>query len=409
MTSESVDCTRLNADFAAMQAQLAVQFQADGIAAMDVTFGRAGDLRYVGQEYELRVPFPPGPLDDAALAQVFATFEHVHKVQYGHVFAHSPIEMVPVFCEGQLIAFACTTAHHLDIGALSPGSCGIVDALDAYAEGLQFKAIKVYERGRKIKPVWQLLRDNIRVSDLVVGDMEAQVAAARIGAERLEALVRQYGLATFQAACATVMDYAERLMRQAIARVPDGTYSATTYIDGFLDDPNPRRRDLPIKATVTVAGDEITVDLTGTADQVPDRPINMPLEGTVDVAIWLTIRSVLLDTAVHGHIPVNDGLLRPIKIVAPKGCLANPIFPAPTIARFCLGNQLADTVMKALGQAVLQHISAGIGNLKVIAFSETQAGRQWVHMEIFEGSGNGAASCLTPAVRPYGDRRGTAR
>src|SRR6266446_5390203 len=248
--------------------------------------------------------------------------------------------IVPVFHDGQCIAFACTTAHHLDIRALSPGSCGIVDAMDAYAEGLQFKAIKVYERGRKIEPVWQLLRDNIRVSDLVVGDMEAQIAAARIGAERLQDLVRQYGLE-------------------------------------------------PIQATVTVAGDEITVDLTGTADQVRDRPINMPLEGTVDVAVWLTIRSVLLDTAVHGHIPVNHGLTRPITIIAPKGCLANPEFPAPTIARFCPGNQLADTEMKALSQAVPRQVAAGIGNLKVIAFSGTQAGRQWVHMEIFEGSYGG--------------------
>jgi N-methylhydantoinase B len=297
--------------------------------------------------------------------------------------------IVPVFHAGQLIAFACTTAHHLDIGALSPGSCGIVDALDAYAEGLQFKAIKVYEQGRKIEPVWQLLRDNIRVSDLVVGDMEAQIAAARIGAQRLADLVYRYGLETFQAACEVVMDYAERLMRQAITQLPDGTYSATTYIDGFLDDPNPKRRELPIQVTLTVAGDNITVDLTGTADQVLDRPINMPLEGTVDVAVWLTIRSVLLDTAVHGHIPVNHGLVRPIKIVAPKGCLANPEFPAPTIARFCPGNQLADTVMKALSQAVPRQVSAGIGNLKVIAFSGTQAGRQWVHMEIFEGSYGG--------------------
>src|SRR6266446_1654381 len=304
--------------------------------------------------------------------------------------------IVPVFHDGQCIAFACTTAHHLDIGALGPGSCGIVDALDAYAEGLQFKAIKVYERGRKIEPVWQLLRDNIRVSDLVVGDMEAQIAAARIGAERLQDLVRQYGFEIFQAACEVVMDYAERLMRQAIARLPDGTYSATTMIDGFLDDPDPQRRDLPIQATVTVAGDEIMVDLTGTADQVRDRPINMPLEGTVDVAIWLTIRSVLLDTAVHGHIPVNHGLTRPITIIAPKGCLANPEFPAPTIARFCPGNQLADTVMKALAPVVPTQVSAGIGNLRVIAFSglraqdaRLRAPQHWVHMEIFEGSYGG--------------------
>jgi N-methylhydantoinase B len=133
----------------------------------------------------------------------------------------------------------------------------------------------------------------------------------------------------------------------------------------------------------------MTVDLTGTADQVPDRPINMPLVGTTDIAIWLTIRSVLLDTAVHGHIPVNDGLVRPIRIVAPLGCLANPVFPAPTIARFCPGNQLADTVMKALSQAMPRNVSAGIGNLKVIAFSGVHHSRPWVHMEIFEGSYGG--------------------
>ena len=138
-----------------------------------------------------------------------------------------------------------------------------------------------------------------------------------------------------------------------------------------------------------VRGDEIEVDLTGTADQVADRPINMPFEGTVDVAVWLTVRSVLLDTAVCGHIPVNDGLLRPIKITAPLGSLANPVFPAPTIARFCPGNQVADTVMKALAQALPGQVSAGIGNLKVIAFSGMRQGKHWVHMEIFEGSYGG--------------------
>jgi N-methylhydantoinase B len=131
------------------------------------------------------------------------------------------------------------------------------------------------------------------------------------------------------------------------------------------------------------------VDLTGTAPQVPDRPINMPLEGTVDVAIWLTLRSILLDSAVCGHIPQNSGLTRPITIVAPKGTLANPIFPAPTIARFCPGNQLADTVMKALAPVVPTQVSAGIGNLRVVAFSGLRGEQHWVHMEIFEGSYGG--------------------
>ena len=297
--------------------------------------------------------------------------------------------IVPVFYDGKLIAYSATTAHHLDIGALTPGSCGIVDAIDAYAEGLQFKAIKVYDQGEKVIPVWHILRDNIRVSDLVVGDMEAQIAAARIGAERLVELIERYGMATFEAACEAVMDHAERLMRQAIAKLPDGTYSATTYIDGYLDDPEPSRRELPLAVAITIDGDEMTVDLTGTADQIPDRPINMPLEGTVDIAVWLTVRSVLLDTATHGHIPVNDGLVRPIKLVVPKGSLANPDFPAPTIARFCPGNQLADTVMKALAQVAPEQVSAGIGNLRVIAFSGMREQEHWVHMEIFEGSYGG--------------------
>ena len=115
----------------------------------------------------------------------------------------------------------------------------------------------------------------------------------------------------------------------------------------------------------------------------------MPLIGTVDIAVWLTIRSILLDTAVHGHIPDNDGLTRPIRITAPRGSIANPIFPAPTIARFCAGNQIANAVMKALGQAVPEQISAGIGNLKVLAFSGIKDETHWVHMEIIEGSYGG--------------------
>ena len=314
----------------------------------------------------------------------------MHNDPYGGA-SHGPdvAFCVPVFLEGRLIGFSVTTAHHLDIGALTPGSCGIVDAVDTYAEGLQFKAIKVIDGGRRNDTVWHMLRDNIRASDLVVGDMEAQIKAAQIGADRYLALVGQYGLDTVNAAYEDLMDYSERLMRNAIRELPDGDYAALTHIDGYLDDPDPSRRDLPIAVTIRVRGDSLVVDLTGTAPQVPDKPINMPLEGTVDCAVWLTLRSILLDSVTYGNIPQNSGLTRPIKIVAPRGTLANPIFPAPVIARFCPGNQLADTVMKALAQAVPRQVSAGIGNLRVIAFSGLNEGQHWVHMEILEGSYGG--------------------
>ena len=145
----------------------------------------------------------------------------IHNSAY-HGASHGPdvAFIVPVFHDGALVGYAVTTAHHLDIGALSPGSCGIVDAMDAYAEGLQFKALKAYDRGTVNEPLWHMMRDNIRAPDMVVGDMEAQVAASRIGAERYLALIERHGLDTVEAAADALMDYSERLMRQAIQALP---------------------------------------------------------------------------------------------------------------------------------------------------------------------------------------------
>ena len=331
-------------------------------------------------ECKMSTPLQSGPIPGyirgirkrvAARGDVFRPGDVLmHNDPYGGA-SHGPdvAFCVPVFDGDDLVGFSVTTAHHLDIGAHTPGSCGIVDAVDTYAEGLQFKAIKVIDQGKRNNAVWEIVRDNIRIPDLVVGDMNAQIAAAQIGAQRYLDLVRRYGRDTVSGAYEDLMDYSERLMRRAICDIPDGVYAAESFIDGFLDDPNPARRDLKIAVTIRIDGDELTVDLTGTAPQVPDRPINMPFEGTVDCAVWLTLRSILLDSKIYGNIPQNSGLTRPITIVAPKGTLANPIFPAPVIARFCPGNALADTVMKALGPAVPKQVSAGIGNLRVIAFS----------------------------------------
>ncbi|MFV8828474.1 hydantoinase B/oxoprolinase family protein [Alkalihalobacterium sp. APHAB7] len=295
---------------------------------------------------------------------------------------------VPVFYQDELIGFSVTTAHHLDIGALTPGSCGIVDAVDAYAEGLQFKAIKVYEKGVKNRFIWNILRDNIRASDMVVGDIEAQIAAAKIGADRYVDLIEKYSLDTVLAASEDLMKYSETMLRNEIEKLPNGTYYAEGFVDGYLDSDDVHKKDLKIAVTVTIDGSDISIDLTGTSPQV-DRPINMPFEGTVDCAIYLTLRSILLDSNTFGHIPQNSGLIRPISISAPKGTICNPIFPAPTIARFCPGNIVASTLMKALGQVVPNQISAGVGNLKVVSYSGLKEEDYWVFMDIMEGSYGG--------------------
>jgi N-methylhydantoinase B len=296
--------------------------------------------------------------------------------------------VVPVFHDGRLIGFSATTAHHLDLGALTPGSCGIVDAQDAFAEGLQFNAIKIEEGGRRNDFIWQILRDNCRAPQLVVGDMEAQVAACKIGAGRFLELIERYGLQTVQDASEDLMDYSDRMLRREIEKLPDGVYTAEGHLDGFVSHPDERYKNLRIKVTLTVAGSELTVDLTGTDRQL-DLPINMPLVGTVDIAIWVTLRSILLDAWTHDPVPTNSGLFRAITIIAPEGCLANPTFPAPTIARFCGGNIIADTMMRALAPVLPEGVGAGVGNLKVVAYSGFRGGQHWVYMDIQEGSYGG--------------------
>jgi N-methylhydantoinase B len=351
-------------------------------------------------EAKQSTPLQSGPIPGYIRGLRRLLSERGETIEPGDVFMHNdPYSgathgpdvafVVPAFHRGELTGFAVTTAHHLDIGAHTPGSGGIVDAIDCYAEGLRFQAIKVYEAGKRNQQVWNMLRTNIRLPDLVLGDMDAQIAAARIGAQRYIELIELHGLPMIVAASEDMFDSSERKMRSAIRALADGDYSATAMLDGYLDDANPVRKDLPIKVTIQKRGDDITVDLSGTAPQVSDRPINMPLEGTVDCAIWLSIRSVLLDTTVHGWIPQNSGLVRPIEIVAPPGTLANPIFPAPVIARFCTGIELSNAVVQALAHVVPRQVCGGCGNGGGLILTGQQGNNFWVQVELFSGSYGG--------------------
>jgi N-methylhydantoinase B len=351
-------------------------------------------------EAKQSTPLQSGPLPGYIRGMLKMLKERGEEILPGDVFMHNDpyggathgpdvAFLVPVFHKGALAGWAATTAHHLDIGAHTPGSGGIVDAIDCYAEGLRFQAIKVYEQGKRNNQVWNMLRTNIRLPDLVLGDMEAQIAASRIGAQRYLDLIERYDLETVTAATEDMFDASERRLRHAIAALPDGSYTATTHIDGYLDDPDPARRDLPITVMITIEGDRMKVDLTGTAPQVSDRPINMPFEGTVDCAVWLSVRSVLLDSWVHGEIQQNAGLTRPIEIVAPKGTLANPIFPAPVIARFCPGIELSNAIVQALSQVVPQQVCGGCGNGGGLLLAGEQGGNFWLQVELFSGSYGG--------------------
>ena len=302
--------------------------------------------------------------------------------------SHSPdIAIVaPIFFDGQLIAFSANTAHHVDIGAATPGL--IIDVPDVYGEGMLFKGLKLYDEGKLNQALWQFIETNTRAPGQVMGDLEAQIAAAELGVRRFNEMLETYGKDTVVTACDQLMDYTETMLRRQIAAIPDGEYTA----EGFLDDDG-RDRDttLPLKVTVRIEGDGAEVDLTGSADQTPTA-FNVPFEGSTKVACYFAFRALLLDTyTTPEYIPQNEGSFRPITVTAPKGSIFNPIFPVAAEARFAPIQRVVDCIIKALAPVVPNNVTAGnSASLSFAAYSGLRdSGDIWVFLEVNEGSYGG--------------------
>lgn len=322
--------------------------------------------------------------------------ESVADIKEGDVFVHNDPYLgashapdidivVPVFHEGVLVGYSCTTGHHLDIGSSKPGT-SVIDAVDDWGCGLRLRALRLRREGVEVEDVWRMIHDNVRIPDLTIGDLRAQIAAAEIGAKRLVELMDEMGPEEVFAAKAWAEDYSERMLRAEIAAIPDGEYSAERICDGFPDIDDPAYKALPMACTVRVKGDELEVDLTGCAPQIPDMAINMPFRGTTTVVALTAVRSVLLDTDVHVEVPQNQGIMRPLKITAPEGTIVNPTFPAPTLCRSAPACVLADVIVKAFSEALPERCCGGIAILGAYSYSGVQDGRYWGHWDIYEGS-----------------------
>ena len=311
----------------------------------------------------------------------------IHNHPY-HGSSHSPdiAIVIPAFHEGKLVAYSANTAHHLDIGAATPGL--IIDIPDVYAEGMLFAGTKLYERGVRNEALWEYIGRNSRAARQLQDDLDAQIASARLGVRRFGELLERYGMDVVLSATGQLMDYTERVLRQRIAAIPDGEYRA----EGWLDDDG-RNRDvrLPIKVCVRVKGDGIEIDLTGSSDQV-ETGFNVPFEGSTKVACFCAIRSLLLDAETSEiKVPSNQGSFRPINVVAPKGSIFNPKFPAAAEARFSQINRVIDLIYKALAPVLPNDIIAGSSaTLSFAAYSGVKPnGEYWVFLEVNEGSYGG--------------------
>jgi N-methylhydantoinase B len=240
----------------------------------------------------------------------------------------------PIFHRGRIVGYAANISHSPDVG----GRLLSADARELFEEGLRLPISKLIDRGRPNRTLFDVIRANVRVPDIVTGDLLAQEAANRTMIRRVGELLDKEGLADLSALSREVLARSERAMRQAVAAIPDGTYGSRVETDGF-DAP------LEIRARVTVRGEEMHVDFTGTSPQ-QELGINCAFNYTYAETVF-----PLICIAGPGT-PINAGTLRPLRVTAPDGTILSATHPAPLGGRLLVSMYVQCAIFRALAQAV---------------------------------------------------------
>ncbi|MBS1881754.1 MAG: hydantoinase B/oxoprolinase family protein [Actinobacteria bacterium] len=324
---------------------------------------------------------------DAVLAR------HAEDLHEGDVFAlndpdeggsHLPdiFVITPAFLAGRLEGFAVAMGHHADIGGRVAGG-NAVDSTEIFQEGLQIPVSRLASKGVTNETLIALLTRNVRVPDLVLGDLQAQVAACHTGVNGLRALVERHGPERFRSLVDELLDYSETLLRNRLEQLPDGEWS----FEDCLDDDGFGGGRVPIRVRVTVRGSEVAFDFTGSAPQVPSA-----LNATASLTMSATYAA--LQAAVGEDIPANAGFYRPLSFTVPKGTVLNGRRPAARNARGILGYRVVDTIWGALAGVLPDRIPAcGDGGPNGIAVGATDAdGTQTVLMDACFGAWGGRPS-----------------
>lgn len=339
----------------------------------------------------LTVPQHLGAMPDALSAVIGKFGDDVHP---GDVFLlndpynggmHLPDVFVfkPIFVEGKTdgpAAYVAAVAHHADMGGRVPGS-NAADSTEIYQEGIRFPVVRLFSRGEPNASVFDILAANVRVPEMVTGDIHATVAACNYGEREFLKLADQHGLEWLQRYLAALLDYAETLTRTEIEALPDGTYEFTDYIDddGFSDDP------IELRLALTVAGSDITVDFTGSSPMV--RGALNATESFTKASTYLALRCVF-----DADIPNNGGFFRPITVIAPKGSILNVELPGACAARGLTGFRTSELVLAALGKATPSKVMAASegGNTFVTIGGTRDNGKPFVHCDLIFGAWGGS-------------------
>lgn len=290
---------------------------------------------------------------DKSVKVIIDKFDQPGDVEPGDIFATNDpyyggvthlndiVVIMPVFSEGELIAWCANIAHNSDVGGMAPGSL-TGEATSIFQEGLRLPAVKIISKGETIVPVMEVIKVNSRMPNVLEGDLWAAIASVRIGERRLMSIAEKYGTKTFARAVEAFMDYGERVSRRELAKLPKGTYELTEEQDNgqFYN------------VKITIAEDRFVVDLRDNPDQL-DGPLNTSRDGVM-VAVQMIFKSLT-----DPYSPANGGSFRPIELLTREGTVFHAKEPAPLGFYYEIELRVYDVMWRCLARHMPERLAAG--------------------------------------------------
>jgi len=289
--------------------------------------------------------------------------------------------IIPLIFKGELVAFIATVAHHTDIGGIVEGSES-PGARNVYQEGIRIPLGKLKDKNGYNKALINIIQYNVRNSEILAGDIEAQIGACKHGKKRLLEILNKYGVQTFNNTIQNLIKMSEQAMRKEILKIPNGQYTFTDYVDNsnIIN----CHKSIPLKVTIKVLNDELYFDFRDNIQQV-EGPINLVKSGLAS-CVYFAVSSITKP------LYLNEGAFYPIHITTIKGTILDASFPAATACRSDLAQRVVDVVCGALSRAIDKIPAASHGTATTISLGGYNPGMKKRYVEALILGGGGGAS-----------------
>jgi N-methylhydantoinase B len=347
--------------------------QARLIAQGNFTPGHTGSMPYLVQSVLER--FPPESL--APGDAILSNDSFLGSGHFPDIFL-----ITPVFRDSEILGYMVNIAHHVDVGGAAPGSQEVAGVSSAVQEGLRILPVRLIRNGEFDEDILCLILGNVRLPDKLLGDLKAQRNANFVGARRFLDIYRDYGDNLVNSAIEEIFDRSEKRMREHVRNLPDGIYAYEDWIDDYGPDSPPVR----VHAEIRISGDSLTIDFSGSSDQVP-AGINSYINYTRAYSAFAV--KVLVDAL----LPQNHGAARPISVTAREGSFFNPRYPAPSGGRAAVQIRIFEAVNGALAKIIPERAMGAHSHWSNpnISGIDDRTGRQFVQYDLIFG-GLGALS-----------------